>query len=101
MSRYSYLFNKSRCFILRTLYAPFPNRDSKNSLKAYVRDRVDMKLYLDSSIVSERKLIINCYMQKIAIVAVLIKIFFRDRDQKTPQFDESKKLPRHVVRSRQ
>ena len=40
-------------------------------------------------------------MQKIAIVAVLIKIFFRDRDQKTPQFDKSKKLPSHVVQCRQ
>lgn len=39
-------------------------------------------------------------MQKIAIVAVLIKIFFRDRNQKTPQCDESRKLPRHVVQSR-
>ena len=38
-------------------------------------------------------------MQKIAIVAVLIKSFIRDRDQKTPQFDELKKLPRHVVQS--
>ena len=39
-------------------------------------------------------------MQKIAIVAVLIKIFLRDRDQKTPQFDKSKNLPRHVVQCR-